>query len=387
VLFRSDISLENEIYRLVLVISFRIADPDMKAFNITFNVDPDSDESLDMLGPMIAARTVSSLKIDLEQNSRIIITVSRNREYPDSVSTCERISPPSGTVRTDQPSSMDMQHFASIVSGYSKTFSDVAPAFLLCPGMASDMLDAGAVSALLAYEGNTVLGGIIWTEITDTCVEIFGPLVFCDDRDSIISSSLLDGCMGKISRTRTRTILRRQDRLEGYEKYFDYLGSIQTFTLNRETRECPHYYRQLREEASAAVYCDRQFSSFLKKHYDTLCLPRQIREMDFQSHSLRDHSVISVEFSRSRSSAILRPMCAGLDMKANIKAHIELLKRENILNISAETDTGKPEEMMFTSSLMESGFIPKLVIPEAGSGDIVVFSWAGSESRDRDQEN
>lgn len=216
---------------------------------------------------------------------------------------------------------MDMQHFSSSISGYPETFSGLAPAFLLCPGMASDMLDAGAVSALFAYEGNTIIGGIIWSEITDTCVEIFGPFVLCDDRDSIISSSLLDGCMGRISRTRTRTILRRQNRFEGYEKYFDFLGNIRTVTRNGESMECPHYYRQLREEASAAVYCDRQFSSFLKKHYDRLCLPRQIREMDFQPHSLRDHSVISVEFNRSRSSAILRPMCAGLDMTANIKPY------------------------------------------------------------------
>lgn len=32
-----EISLENEIYRLVLLISFRMTDPDMKVFNITFN--------------------------------------------------------------------------------------------------------------------------------------------------------------------------------------------------------------------------------------------------------------------------------------------------------------------------------------------------------------
>lgn len=378
-----DISLENEIYRLVLVVSFRMTNPDMRAFNLTFNVDHENDESLDMLGPMIASRTVSSLKIDFGQDDRLIITATRNRDYPDQISIVPKETKTSSSVssvRTGQPSIMDMQHFSSLVSG---AFPDLAPSFLLCSGMASDMLASGAVSAVFAYDRDTILGGTVWTELTETCVEIFGPYVFCEATAyaDTVTSALLDDCMGKISRTKTRSILRRQDRLDNYEKYFDYLGNTETVTPDGETRERPHYYRQLREETSAAVYCDRQFGTFLKTHYDRLCLPRQVREMDFQIHNLRNYSVISVEFDRGHSSAILRPMCAGLDMASNISAHIELLGKENILNILAETDTGKNEEMMFTSSLVKSGFKPRLIIPEAGTGDIVVFSCSGAGSR------
>lgn len=375
-----DISLENEIYRLVLVISFRMTNPDMRAFNLTFNVDHENDESLDMLGPMIASRTVSSLKIDFGQNEKMFITATRNRDYPAQIAVCSPEVKSSPAVKTGPPSIMDMQHFSSLVSG---AFPALAPSFLLCSGMASDMLASGAVSAIFAYNRDTILGGTVWTELTETCVEIFGPYVFCGATAyaDTVASTLLDDCMGKISRTKTRSILRRQDRLDNYEKYFDYLGNTETTTPDGETRERPHYYRQLREETSAAVYCDRQFGTFLKDHYDRLCLPRQVREMDFQIHNLREYSVISVEFDRGHSSAILRPMCAGLDMASNISAHIELLEKENILNILAETDTGKNEEMMFTSSLIKSGFKPRLIIPEAGTGDIVVFSCPGAGSR------
>lgn len=373
-----DVRIDNEAYRLVLVISFNMTNPDMRAFNLTFNVDPENEESLDMLGPMIAARSVSSLKIDLGQNDRLIITAARNRDYPDQVP----VFPPGAvmpfTTKTGKPSLPDMQHFSSLVSG---SFSGLAPSFLLCSGMASDMLASGAISAVFVYGGDTILGGIVWAELTDTCVEIFGPYVFCGETGGSVASALLDHCMGEISRTRIRSILRRQDRLDDHERYFDYLGNTETVTNKGETREHPHYYRQLREETSSAVYCDRKFGFFLKSHYDRLCLPRQVREIDFQTHNLRENSVISVEFDRGHSSAILRPMCAGLDMAANISAHLELLGRENILNIFAETDTGKTEEMIFTSALMESGFKPRLIIPEAGAGDIVIFSYTGPGSR------
>src|SRR5512136_1480274 len=77
-----EIELEDQGYRLALSISFRTANPDMRAFNLTWRPSHDSEESLAMLGPMIAARSVSSLRLDFGADERVTLRITRDRDYP-----------------------------------------------------------------------------------------------------------------------------------------------------------------------------------------------------------------------------------------------------------------------------------------------------------------
>lgn len=370
------IELEDQGYRLALTISFSMANPDMRAFNLTWNVNPDSEESLATLGPMIAARSVSSLRLDFGSDERVALRLTRDRDYPPANPTV--LPPPdvAGTLRLSVPSPDDLRHFAAMVVASEAPF---IPPFLLYPGMAADMLAAERLSAILVTRGDWIVGGLLWRPMTDACLELYGPYLFGNDLDDRMLTLLMDEAGGRISRTNYRGILRRQGPLAGYERFVDFLGELELSGISGATAHSTYYYRQLKEESGGVVYCHGALASFLADQYARLCLPRQLREASDDRSLLRDVSVLAVELEYARSQAIIRPLCGGKDMVANLSTHLDLLQGEGIKNFLVEINTGRSEDMAFAHALEKTGFVPRLLIPDAGQGDLVIYSHRGRD--------
>jgi len=367
-----ELVLQDEGYRLLFGISFSLADPDMRALNLAFNIDLDDEDALDMLGPMIAARSVSGLRLDFGPEEQVTLKVWREKEYPFSDPLSFVSGPKTGPMEISIPSPEDLRHFSSMVAA---TDGEFTPEFLLKGGMAAEMLKKGALQAAVIQTGADILGGVVWQGLTDACIEVFGPYVFAEDPDDEILTQLMDQAISAISRTPARGILRRQSEMKDFQRFFDFLGVIQVVSPQGEPTGCFYYFRQLKEESSSYVYSSSGFAKFLEREYDRLYLPRRIRTTDFASMGQRDYSVIAVEFKNGRTLAHLRPLCAGRDLVENLEAHIALLKSQDVKNIFFEIDTGREEEMMFTSALQEVGFQPVLVIPDAAVSDLVIFSY------------
>jgi hypothetical protein len=365
-----EIDLEDQGYRLALALSFRTANPDMRAFNLTWRVSHDSEESLDMLGPMIAARSVSSMRLDFGADERVSIRMTRDRDY--MIASVVPLPSPAAVkaVRLADPGPDDLRHFAAMAASSGSPF---IPAFLARPGMAADMLAAGHLNAVLALSGDWIVGGVLWRPLTDSCLELYGPYLFVDDPDDAILTKLMDEAIGRISRSRSRGLVRRQGPLAGYERFFDFLGELEMTGTGGHAAHSVYYYRQLREESGGVVYCNGPLAAFLGDQYDRLCLPRQLRESGGATVRMRDASVLAVELEYPRSLAIIRPLCAGKDMAANLAAHLDLLQSEGIDNFIVEINTGRGEDTAFADALEETGFIPRLLIPDAGQGDLVVY--------------
>ncbi len=371
-----EIELEDQRYRLALSISFRMTNPDMRAFNLTWHVNPDSEESLELLGPMIAARSVSSLRLEFGADERVVLRMTRNRNY---TSASEVALPPPGVIgalRLADPSPDDLRYFASMLAVAGSSF---VPAFLASPGMAVDMLAAGHLKALLVTSGDWIVGGVLWRPLTDSCLELYGPYMFNDDQDDLGLTMLLDEAVGRISRSSWSGIVRRQGPLAGHERFFDFLGELELTGNSGIAGNCTYYYRQLKEDSGGVVYCSGSLMTFLREEYDRLCLPRQVRETVVENSRLRDASVLSVELEYARSLAVIRPLCAGKDMAANLAAHIELLTGDGICNFQVEINTGLSEDTLFAAALEETGFVPRLLIPDAGQGDLVIYDHSAGK--------
>lgn len=367
---RVELGLEDQGYRLALTMSFRAANPDLRAFNLTWKPGHDSEEALDMLGPMIAARSVSGLRLEFGDNERVALRVTRDREYPPAGAVTLPPAEAAKSVRLADPTTDDLRHFAAQAAASGSPF---VPPFLARPGMAADMFDTGSLNAALVLGNDWIVGGVLWRPLTDTCLELYGPYLFCDDPGDRTLAMLLDEAVGRISRTSFRGLVRRQGRLAGHERFFDFLGEVEMAGVDGAGARSTYYYRQLREDSSGVVYCPAPLAAFLEDQYERLCLPRQVREKS-SGDRLRDASVLAVELEWPRSLAILRPLCAGKDMAANLAAHLELLRGEGISNFLVEINTGRSEETAFAGALEEAGFAPALVIPDAGQGDLVVYS-------------
>lgn len=365
-----ELRLENEGWRLVLTLSLRLANPDLRAFNLTYRVNPDDEASLAGLGPMIAARSVTRVHLDFGADDRLALQLIRERDYPPASPVAIPACRARGALRLIEPTSDDILHFAALTAGSGASF---IPDFLSHPGMAADMLAGGAVNALLAQDGETMLGGVLWRRLSESTIELFGPYLFYADAGDSLLTLLIDEAVGRISRSGARLLVRRQEQLANHERFFDFLGELTLSVPQGAPMVWPYYYRQLREESGGAVYAGPRFAEFLRAEYERLCLPRQVRELSCQAVQRLEASVLSVEFEHRRSLATLRPLGAGRDMAENLAAHLGLLDREGVLNAIVEIDTGRGDDTAFTPALYEVGFRPRLLVPDAGRGDLVLF--------------
>ena len=96
---------------------------------------------------------------------------------------------------------------------------------------------------------------------------------------------------------------------------------------------------------------------------------------------MRQSSVLAAELEQEQSLAIIRPLGAGRDMAANLAGHLHLLRGGGIANFLVELDTGRSEDTAFAAALAETGFVPRLVIPDAGLGDLVVYDHPTGEAK------
>ena len=60
-------------------------------------------------------------------------------------------------------------------------------------------------------------------------------------------------------------------------------------------------------------------------------------------------------------------------MEENVASHVALFETENWKNVSAEVDLGLPWQAGFAAALLKSGFMPRLILPHAGQGDVILF--------------
>lgn len=378
-----DIELDDQGCRLALTLAFQMADPDLRAFNLTWQVDPDSDESLATLGPMIAARSVSRLRIDFGDegdNERVFLHLTRDRDYAAAGAVVLPGTLPAGAQRISEATPDDLRHFAAMAASAASASRDFLPPFLACPEMAADMAAAGELETLLLHRGEWIVGGVLWRPLTGNCLELFGPYGFAADGDSEGLAQLLETAIARISRSGYHGVVRRQGTLAHYERFFDFLGEIALRGKDGVDRRLSYYYRALDESGGAAVYCRASLATFLAAEYDRLCLPRQLRVGGDDAARRHSASVLAVEIDPLLTLATLRPLCAGPDMAANLTAHIGLLAAQGLRNVQFELDTGRTDDTAYAAALEEAGFVPRLLLPDAGRGDLVIYDHLGQDA-------
>jgi hypothetical protein len=223
----------------------------------------------------------------------------------------------------------------------------------------------------------TIGGGIIWSWENDKLVEFFGPYVLNQPETSLIPTQLVEHMIASIARTTVVGLITRSPSPQLPTEYFEPLGNLSLVQPGQDTCELSSYYRHLQEDSGTSVWAHTLVKEFLVAEYSRHVFAREIKLVTDEGEENAPKSVIATELDKSAGKATLKPVWWGNDNLRLIQAYVRTLLKENLFNIFFEMDLGRAWECHFTPSLIDAGFIPRLVLPYAGASDILIFQYSG----------
>lgn len=351
---------------------FSVNDFNLRAFNLTATISVDDETSLEEMGLLIASRSVEHFQVAEERGAGFRLSLTKEKKYPESEEETIPPSSPLAEFSIREPNPEEAKLFAVLVGRLYK--DNVIPGFFKFPGKVVDMLSEGEYQAVVALgPKGRVGGGIVWHWSGLNTVECFGPYLFKQDLDSSMANDLLEFCLGAIARTHALGLINRYPTEDLPQEHFEPLGSLTILNQDGSTASLTSYFRQMREDPGTSVWSNAELEAFLRGEYTRLVLPREIRLVKDLGETKPPFSVLSAQFDRSQKMVTLRPIQSGADSEENVANHLKLFAKESLRSVFFEMDLAQPWQTEFTPALLKNGFGPRLVLPYAGHGDLVIF--------------
>jgi hypothetical protein len=331
------------------------------------------------MGLLIASRLVDRFRITRQSDGNPVLTLIKDFLYPEMIS-----SHPGGhkalagfTIQTADEA--QIKWFLGLVQQFYPP--DLFPADFLYPGKIIDMSAAGEYRLLLAVgPAGEIGGGVAWQGDGRKTAEVNGPFVFDPDHAAEMARQLMDDCISAVARTPAQVLLSRTPTPEMPPGYLEPLGTVTAAGPGDPGRQSTAYFRELHEDLGAVSWTHPELQPFLEEHYRRLYFPREIRPVTACGESDAAGSVLSAEMDRRLSQATLRPVWPGNDRMDNLAAHLELLRGEGMTSILCELDLGCAWQAEFAPDLTALGFAPRLILPHAGEGDLLLFELQAESS-------
>jgi hypothetical protein len=385
-----EIEVSNGVYYVKARFLFDTVAFDPYVLNFTARIVPD-EKGLENLGLLIASRSVDQFYIQRDLKEGLGFVLLKEKIYENAAEAVSADAPPAlGGFTVESPDSAMIKRFArSVCRSYDETFF---PSRYRCPAKVADMAASGDYHAIVATGGGgapasagrapegrvkrvarDIGGGLLWRPVGKGMVEFFGPYIFDTLQGKKIAAGLADHFLGQVAKTNATFAATSYATPDLPAGYFELLGEIEYRLPGGGVRPCPFFYRQLHEDMGSQVWSHPDLVPFLRARYDGLVLPREILTSTWEGERRDAHSALTVRFDRSARTARLRPAWDGEDAARNIADHVRVLTDEGFANIFFEMDLGQPWQCLMTPALLENGFAPALLLPDAGDGDVVVL--------------
>lgn len=360
-------------------ISLPVPKLQLRAFNMTAKVSIDEDEAgLDQMGLLIASRMTDRFRISRPASGNLLLTLDKELRYPE-IEADPQVHDPKALARFTiaAPDAARIKWFVRLVNHcYPARFF---PVDFHYPGKIVDMAAADDCHILLANgPAGELGGGLVWQWEGTKTVEIFGPYIFHAGSHPDMARELLETCIGDVARTSALALISRMPTPQLPEGYLEILGTVGTTGQTGPSESSEAQFRLMHEDTGIVVWSHPDLIPFLQSEYRRLVFPRDIQPVVSDGEEQEPFSVVSVETDRRLGRATLRPIWPGEDCEGNLAAHVDLLKQEEIGAIFFEMDLGVSWQSGFTPGLLRLGFVPRLILPYAGTADLVVFVLEGT---------
>lgn len=351
---------------------FPAVDFDMRTFNITTTVSLRDEADFDRMGLLLASRSVDRFLMAKENGRRLRLSLVKEKVYPPVEVGRPLEAKPLETFFLKIPDAEELKLFAELVA---TAFDERdLPDFFGYPGKLADMVRGGGYRAVLAMgSGGEIGGGALWHWIGSRSVEWLGPYTFSQRDGSPMPKALLERCIADVARTPAVALVSRFPVPGLSLESFEYLGSLRVRSPDgtsffREARA-----RLLQEDPGSVTWAHPTMEEFLRGEYRRLVLPREVRVVKDRGEGHSPHAVLFTAFDRPRGSVFLEPVWFGEDFLQVLGQHLDLFRREGMLNVFFHMDAGCSWQASFAPGLLANGLEPRYVLPYGGEGDVVVF--------------
>ena len=368
-------------YYAALQFSLPVQSMAMRAFNLTSTININDETSLDEMGLLIASRMVDQLQISQSDNRHLKLWLRKDKSYP-RIDQENQISgtPPTDNLAVVTPDTEELKFFIRACHHYVD--APLLPQEFHYPGKIVDMIKTGDYrAAIIRDPAGHIGGGILWYWSSGKVVECHGPFILARDKASSLSpetrrnmaESLLEHCLNAIARTPAVGLLNRTPGFDLPRHHFEVLGTTLEYHGPAPATEIPALFRQVQEDPGSIAWVHPEIAAFTRKEFQRLSLPREIRLSSNSGEAKDDFSVLTTKSDRPRQMITLYPLWDGNDLKKNVAEHLSLCRKEEFTNIFFVLDLGDSNNTAFVPALLENGFTPRLMLPYAGKGDLLIL--------------
>lgn len=357
---------------------FRVGEVSLRALNFAARVNLEGEGAHDDLGLLLAARTTDRCSLELGGADVFHLHAEVDRAYPEGepIVSAQRLAAPVSVL--DAPDEGRLRHAAMLAAG--RYPARLCPASFFRPARFADMAQSGQYHALLAVDaGERPAGLICWRAPGGRSVMFSGPYVFDPALGADTARLLTERFLALVARTETVCAISERPTADLPPGWFERLGTLRFHGTGDggQPAEQPAYYRHLREDDGAAVWAHPELMDFLRSSYDRLAFSRDILRAEEQpgvkaGPRLAEHSLLATALDLRKDLALLKPLLPGKDMRANLAAHVEALNERGIRDILLHLDLSQPWQGALYPQAAQAGFAPRLVLPHAGSSDLLV---------------
>jgi len=360
-------------YYLQTVFVFSDAELNLRAFNLTYQPEYGNEDDLTDVGLLLASRHVDRLRLTNEPNHMLRLVLTKEKQYRLPDEPFEGLPVKAGNAQVRPAGPRDAEHFALTALNYFERHK--LPPFFYRPGKLADMLASGDYACAIATnETGHQAGGIVWRCRGVKTAECYGPYMFTKESDHHLDGRLLEFCLKDVARSPALNLINRYRGAGLPQSFFDELGAYSEYKENKGSSVQVVFFRQMCEDPGAAVWTSPLLDDFLLQEYRRLVLPREVEFVEEKNRpEPAEHSVLAADLNREENAATIRLFWPGKDLVQNVADHIRLFEAEGWLNLSAEVDLGLARQAGFAEALLKNGFMPRLILPHGGQGDVAVF--------------
>lgn len=350
---------------------------DLSLMNLTAQPSLSDETQLAQLGLLIASRSVEHFYLSPTSQGGLSLSLVKEKAYPAGTPLAPPAVQPLASFSLAPASPAQLKDLAHLLAaGYAP---QIYPPYLAQPGRLVDMVSGGEYGACLALGPRQALGGaMLWRHLGQTA-HCYGPYLFGQPPGSEMAAALVEGCLAALAKSEALSLICRYPTPELPQEYFEHLGELE-LSLPQGRLTWPHFYRQLREDPGALSWCHPCLEEFLRAQYARLFLARDLRLTQPEGEARAAHSLLGARFDRTRGTVTLRLMQDGRDLADNLSRHVKLLAGENLPNVHFRLDLGDAAEAAQAHLLQAAGFVPRLILPWGGRGDLAVYQLAGGQA-------